>query len=110
MKLIIAIVSSEDSNRVMKHLVKYKYFVTKMATSGGFLKSGNSTLMIGANDEQVEDIIDIISRHSKSRTEIIPNSVVSEYGGIMPIYEDLNENGTAIIGCSIFLCKKIIFM
>lgn len=97
MKLIIAIVSSEDSNRVMKHLVKYKYFVTKMATSGGFLKSGNSTLMIGANDEQVEDIIDIISRHSKSRTEIIPNSVVSEYGGIMPsVPIEVNVGGATI--------------
>lgn len=108
MKLIIAIVSSDDTNRVMKHLVKYKYFVTRMSTSGGFLKSGNSTLMIGANDEQVEDIIDIISRHSKRRTEIIPNSIISEYGGIMPsVPIEVNVGGATIFVLDVQQFMKI---
>ena len=39
MKLIIAIVSNEDSSIVMKELVKEKYFVTKLSSTGGFLKA-----------------------------------------------------------------------
>lgn len=97
MKLIVAIVSGEDSGRVMKHLIKYHYFVTKLQSNGGFLKSGNSTLLIGANDEQVEDIIEIISRHSKTRTEIIPSSVISEFGGILPSMPlEVNVGGATI--------------
>ena len=57
MKLIIAIVSNEDSSIVMKELVKEKYFVTKLSSTGGFLKSGNTTLMIGAKDADIDAII-----------------------------------------------------
>ena len=61
MKLIIAIVSNEDSSIVMKELVKEKYFVTKLSSTGGFLKSGNTTLMIGAKDADIDAIIKVIS-------------------------------------------------
>lgn len=80
MKLILAIVSSEDSSAVMKHLVKSKFFFTKLASSGGLLKRGNTTLMIGAKDEDVDDIVKLITEYSKSRKEIVPNSVISEFG------------------------------
>ena len=67
MKLIIAIVSNEDSSLVMKELVKEKYFVTKLSSTGGFLKSGNTTLMIGAKDTDVDAIIKVISDYSKNK-------------------------------------------
>ncbi|MCK9198916.1 MAG: cyclic-di-AMP receptor, partial [Bacilli bacterium] len=41
MKLMFAIVSSEDTNSVVNALIKSKFSVTKLATSGGFLKVGN---------------------------------------------------------------------
>lgn len=108
MKLIMTIVSNEDSGRVMKHLVKHQYFVTKLSSSGGLLRNGNVTLMIGANDEQVEDIIDIISRHSKSRTELIPNSIISEYGGMIPSMPvEVNVGGATIFVLDVQQFMKI---
>lgn len=108
MKLILAIVSNDDNNRVMKHLVKEKHFVTKMSSSGGFLKNGNCTLMIGANDEEVHDIIDIISRHSKSRTEMIPNSIANEYGPIIPSMPvEVNVGGATIFVLDVQQFMKI---
>ena len=83
MKLIIAIVSNDDSAGLMKELVKHKHFVTKLASSGGFLKKGNTTLMIGAKDEDINKIVQLISEHSKTRNELVPSSVISEFG-IMP--------------------------
>ncbi|MFA6611949.1 MAG: cyclic-di-AMP receptor, partial [Bacilli bacterium] len=80
MKLIIAIVSNEDSSLVMKELVKEKYFVTKLSSTGGFLKSGNTTLMIGAKDTDVDAIIKVISDYSKTRKEMVPSSIVREFG------------------------------
>lgn len=87
MKLVITIVSKEDTGAVMKELVKQKFFVTKLASSGGFLRSGNTTLMIGTCDKRVDEVIGIITEYSKSRKEMVPNSIVSEFGMVstMPI-------------------------
>ena len=53
MKLILAIINKEDSQEVSHALTKEKYSVTKLATQGGFLMSGNVTLIIGTEDEKV---------------------------------------------------------
>lgn len=80
MKLIITIVSRDDVSVVMHELVKHNFFVTKLASTGGFLRSGNTTLMIGTTDENVDQAISIITENSKNRKELVPNSVVSEFG------------------------------
>lgn len=78
MKLIFAIVSNDDSGKVSKHLTKHNYSVTKLATTGGFLMAGNTTFIIGTEDENVDDVISIIGRHSHKRTQMVPSS--ASYG------------------------------
>jgi len=46
-KLIIAVVQDEDSQKLISKLMKAGYGVTKLATTGGFLRAGNTTLLIG---------------------------------------------------------------
>ena len=46
MKLITAIVNKEDSKNVCNQLLKNKFYVTRLATTGGFLMAGNMTLLI----------------------------------------------------------------
>ena len=72
MKLIIAIVSNDDSSAVSANLTENGFMVTKLSTTGGFLRSGNTTLIIGTEDEKVTKAIDLIKEESKKRTEIIP--------------------------------------
>ena len=60
MKLVIAIVEDEDSIDLIDVLTEGEYRVTKLATTGGFLKSGNTTLMVGVEEEKVKGVIDII--------------------------------------------------
>ncbi len=67
MKLIICIVQDQDSSSLIDDLTEHKYRVTKLSTTGGFLKSGNTTLLIGVEDEEVEPVLDIIKENSKSR-------------------------------------------
>lgn len=67
MKLILAIVSTEDSARVTEALSDNGFSATKLATTGGFLKAGNSTLLIGVNDDLVEKVVDIIRSKSEKR-------------------------------------------
>lgn len=53
MKMIFAMLHSEDVDETVEELNKEKYWVTKLSTTGGFLKNKNVTLVIGTEDEQV---------------------------------------------------------
>ena len=48
--------------------------MTRLATTGGFLMAGNMTLLIGTEDERVDDCIKVISRCCNQRTEIVPGT------------------------------------
>ena len=96
MKMIIAIVSSDDANNVQKALIKEHFQATKLATTGGFLMKGNTTYLIGAEDEKVSDIITIIGNHSKQRKKIIPNSVINEFGMLATSPVEVTVGGATI--------------
>lgn len=60
MKLIISIIRDIDDRTVINQLVTHNYRVTRMASTGGFLRRGNVTLLIGVEDDQVQTVIDLI--------------------------------------------------
>ncbi|MGN0539800.1 MAG: cyclic-di-AMP receptor [Candidatus Fimenecus sp.] len=72
MKLVIAIINSDDASAVMSHLTKAGYTVTKLSTSGGFLRAGNVTLLIGVEEKKTDDVINIIGQYSSQRKKITP--------------------------------------
>lgn len=72
MKLVIAIINNDDAHNVMVNLTKEGYSATKLATSGGFLRAGNVTLLIGVEAKKVDDVINIIGEYSSQRTKITP--------------------------------------
>ena len=61
MKMIIAIIGSEDADDLVYELNQHSFFVTKLSTMGGFLKKKSTTLMLGVEDERVEDAISIMA-------------------------------------------------
>lgn len=60
MKLIITIISDNDNDPVSHALITGGFRVTRIASTGGFLRKGSSTLMIGVNDDQVDQAIEIV--------------------------------------------------
>jgi uncharacterized protein YaaQ len=60
MKLIIAIVRDTDDSAVINQLVTNSYRVTRMASTGGFLRRGMVTLLIGVEPDKVQKVIDLI--------------------------------------------------
>lgn len=60
MKLIIAIIQDADNDRVSSALTKENYRVTFIASTGGFLRSGRSTLLIGTEEKRVQRALEII--------------------------------------------------
>ncbi len=100
MKLIIAIVQDRDANKLMKALIKENFKMTKLASSGGFLKSGNTTLMIGVNEEYVDKVIAIIENTCKTREETLVSYSTTEATGIYMPY--LSDSRVEVGGANIF--------
>ncbi|MDF7681946.1 cyclic-di-AMP receptor [Lactobacillus sp. ESL0679] len=76
MKLIIAIVQKEDANRLQHTFVKENIRATKLATTGGFLSQGNTTFLIGIDDDHVKEVLQIIKEESKAREEYMNSNMV----------------------------------
>ena len=75
MKLITAIVSKKDTNEVCKALSEAGFYFTKMASTGGFLTAGNTTLMIGTENDKVAQVLDVIRTNCSRRVEKISSNV-----------------------------------
>ena len=70
MKLIIAIVQDEDSSKLLSKLMQKGFGVTKLATTGGFLRAGNTTLLLGVDEDRISEAIHIIETVCKSRKQM----------------------------------------
>lgn len=84
MKLILAIVQDKDSNRLSNALIQEGIRATKMASTGGFLRAGNTTFMIGIEDDRVNDVLRVIRANCKVRDQLV--SPVTPMGGTTDSY------------------------
>lgn len=69
MKLIIAIVRDTDNDPISHALTASNYRVTCIASTGGFLRRGQTTLLIGTEDDQVTNALDIIRKNCSPAAE-----------------------------------------
>lgn len=76
MKLVVAVVQDKDSHALSQALVAKGYRATKLASTGGFLRSGNTTFLIGVDDAQVDAVLAIIEETCRRRTQLMPPSEV----------------------------------
>lgn len=72
MKLLICVVQDNDVNPLMEDLVEHEFRVTKLSSTGGFLRSGNTTLFLGLEEEKIDAVMEIIRRNCKRRSTITP--------------------------------------
>ncbi|EDL63779.1 MULTISPECIES: cyclic-di-AMP receptor [Bacillaceae] len=79
MKMIMAVVQDQDSNRLSSALMEHNFRSTKLASTGGFLRSGNTTFLIGVEDIRVEKALQVIRDNCKSRDQMV--APVSPMGG-----------------------------
>lgn len=108
MKLIIAIVNTDDSSSVQDALTEGGFFVTKLSTTGGFLKKGNTTFLIGTTDELVGKATDIIKAHARKRIEKEPTIPAGEMGEFFtPIMMDVLVGGATIFVLNIEHFEKL---
>ena len=96
MKLILAIVSNDDSSAVSSALTKDNYQVTRLATTGGFLRAGNTTMIVGCEDEKVDRAIELIGQESKRRTEVVPSTASYDIGRYASFPVEVQVGGATI--------------
>ena len=70
MKLLIAIVQDEDASRLIGRLMDAGFGATKLATTGGFLRAGNTTLLVGVEDDKYDEAMSVIEKVCKSRKQL----------------------------------------
>ncbi len=69
MKMIVAILQDADAETVTQAMVNSDLCVTEIASTGGFLRQGSSTLMIGVDDDSIEEAIQIINNNCTPSVE-----------------------------------------
>ena len=96
MKLIIAIINRDDSKAVTQSLTKQGFSSTRLSTTGGFLCAGNVTLLIGVEEEKVQQVIDLIHRFSHSRNQMVPALTEMSYGFMPAMPVEVTVGGATI--------------
>lgn len=107
MKLLFVIVSTDDASNVQKALIKEHFQATKLSSTGGFLMKGNTTFLIGANDDRVDQLIEIVGNHSRQRKKVIPNSIVSEFGLLSSSPIEVTVGGATIFVLNVEAFHKL---
>jgi len=69
MKLILAVIQNEDEDALTEAMEIEGMSVTRIGSSGGFLRASNVTLMTAVEDQQVERVMALLSKHCKRRTK-----------------------------------------
>lgn len=104
MKLIYVIISNDDSDRVVYELNKENYSATKLSTTGGFLKKGNTTLMICTEDENVEKVAKLVENVCGKRETVEISVPIPSFSATysMPMYYNTAKQKVEVGGAVIF--------
>ncbi|MGO3792033.1 MAG: cyclic-di-AMP receptor [Enterococcus gilvus] len=98
MKLILAIVQDKDSNRLANEFIDSNIRATKLSSTGGFLKAGNSTFIIGIEDDRVEDALALIKETCQARTQYVTTPVTLDISldGQVPYPVEVEVGGATV--------------
>jgi uncharacterized protein YaaQ len=103
MKLIVSIVNSDDARGLTDALMQEGYRATTISTTGGFLRQGNATILIGTEDDKMEDVLQIIRSNCRTRSKYVnPLPPVMESGELyMPSPVEVQVGGAVVFVLSV---------
>lgn len=103
MKLIYAIVGNDDSAKVQHALVSAGYTVTKLTSTGGFMRVGNTTFMIGTEDEKVDEVMSIIRVYCSKRTYAVTDSPYDDMDSTLHV----SDGGATVFVTDVIRYEKL---
>jgi uncharacterized protein YaaQ len=69
MKLVMAVIQNEDEDALTDAMENQGFSITRIGSSGGFLRASNVTLMTAVQDDQVPHVLELFGKHCKRRTK-----------------------------------------
>jgi len=84
MKFVIAIIQDYDADRLLRAIAERGLQATKISSTGGFLRMGNATILMGLENERVREAIAIVQQHCRSRVEVQLDAASPEYVEWLP--------------------------
>lgn len=86
MKLVVCVVHNRDRNRLTDELVKSGFKFTVIGSSGGFLREGNTTMLVGVEDEKLEELKRVIQANCEQREQLVNVTPfdAGPAGGLLP--------------------------
>ena len=97
MKLIIAIIQNDDERALLTRLMKEGFRATKLASTGGFLRTGNTTLMLGVEDDRLDEALALIREACKTRKITLPSYPYAMETGMHVVYPVETRIGGATV-------------
>ena len=98
MKLVVSIVHNEDAGALVDALLEKEYRATRLHSSGGFLRQSNTTVIVGVEDDHVDEVLAIVRESCHSRTQIVnPMPPIMEPGEFFMPYPLEVEVGGATV-------------
>lgn len=93
--MITAIVRDEDSSHLLESLVARGFPATKIGSTGGFLRRGNATFIIGVDAEEVPAVLAVIREVCRSHSELIQPPLGIE-GGLATTPIEVKVGGAVV--------------
>jgi uncharacterized protein YaaQ len=109
MKLVVSIVNSDDSHDLTEALKEAGFQSTTISTTGGFLREGNATMIIGVSDEKVGAVLNIIRENCHRRTQFVnPLPPVMEPGELyMPTPVEVEVGGAIVFVVNVERMERV---
>ena len=107
-KLVLAVLQGSDSDNTIRNLIA-GYMVTKLATTGGFLKKKSTTVMIGVEEDRLEEALDVLQKYAGHRKETVYQSVTMPHGemsAVPPVPMEVMAGGAAVFIVSLDDIRK----
>lgn len=79
MKLVVAVIQDKDTHKLLSGLTQAGFRATKLSSTGGFLREGNTTLLVGIEDSDVERVLSIVKSTCRAREQLV--TPLSPMGG-----------------------------
>lgn len=107
MRLVLAVIQSVDASRVVRALTAGGHRVTRLASTGGFLREGNVTLMMGVDEDKVDDVLATLQAEAHTRTKIVGPDLVPPGIGMAASDSDWVE--VPVGGATVFVLDIVKF-
>lgn len=97
MKLVIAILQDKDAGPAVAEINRRGFRATKLASTGGFLREGNTTILVGVEEQDVEHVLQVLRRTSSTRREMLTPQTPAHSGEpYLPFPVEVTVGGATI--------------